>query len=265
VYAGAYRLAVELDVPDRWQTVRLVTGVTWKKMIHSSRSNWGHQTVNVLEIDLAAPGVEVKPRWQGGCIRTSGAEADPKALSALNGGFFASGCRSRCLVKVDGALRATNQLGSGPRRSFGLTPQEKVLFEAVDHGADWPGARQALGGHPNLVTNGAVDIWPPGTTGFYTSRHPRTAIGVTASGKLLWVTVDGRTSAGEGMTIGELARLMVDLGAAQAINLDGGGSTTLWIRDMSINGIVNYPPDNRKADHYGERSVSDSLVLYAGP
>ncbi|MBI2900920.1 MAG: phosphodiester glycosidase family protein, partial [Planctomycetes bacterium] len=128
---------------------------------------------------------------------------------------------------------------------------------------DWAAAFQALGGHPNLVTDGEVDVWPAGTSTFYTTQHPRAAIGVTKDGHLLLVTVDGRTSAGAGMTIAALAQYMKDLGAWNAFNLDGGGSTTLFVSDMSINGIVNFPSDNQKADHWGERAVSDGLFVYS--
>ena len=62
-----------------------------------------------------------------------------------------------------------------------------------------------------------------------------------------------------GMTLDELARWFDALGAVEALNLDGGGSTTLWVRGEPFGGIVNYPSDNRQADHRGERSVGSVL------
>ena len=132
----------------------------------------------------------------------------------------------------------------------------------MGHGADWSLVRQGISGHPNLVTAGRIDVWPSASTSFYTARHPRTALGLTATGRLLLVTVDGRTAAGAGLTIDDLAQYLIHLGAIEAINLDGGGSTTMWLRGMSINGIVNHPSDNGKPDHHGERTVSDAVAIY---
>ncbi|MBI4577839.1 MAG: phosphodiester glycosidase family protein [Planctomycetes bacterium] len=260
-FAGGFRLSVEVDYPDRWQRVDVVPGVQWRKKVHTGL--YGQpQTTNVLVVDLGVRGLEAKPRWTGSGIKTSAAETQPAAVAAVNGGFFGPGQRSLCLVKVDGALLVPGAMSGQARRAFGIAPGGQVLFEPVDAGANWPAARQALGGHPNLVTAGRVDIWPSAATSFATSRHPRTAVGVDAAGKLLWVTVDGRTSAGAGMSLNELARFLIDLGAVEAINLDGGGSTTMWVREMSINGVVNHPSDNGRADHHGERTVSDALVVY---
>ena len=86
-------------------------------------------------------------------------------------------------------------------------------------------------------------------------------MGLRADGTLLLVTVDGRTEAGGGMTLTELAQYFLWLDATDAANLDGGGSTTMWLRDQSINGIVSHPSDNGLADHWGERAVSDGLLL----
>ena len=54
---------------------------------------------------------------------------------------------------------------------------------------------------------------------------------------------------------------MADLGAVDAVNLDGGGSTTLWVEDCWLDGVVNFPSDNGAADHEGARSVASGLYL----
>ena len=77
----------------------------------------------------------------------------------------------------------------------------------------------------------------------------------------MMLTLDGRTSAGDGLTTPALAELMRDLGAAQAINLDGGGSTTMVIEDCWIDDVVNSPSDDGSAAHTGERAVSDGLYI----
>ncbi|MBI1761680.1 MAG: phosphodiester glycosidase family protein [Acidobacteria bacterium] len=88
---------------------------------------------------------------------------------------------------------------------------------------------------------------------FYRARHPRTALGWRADGRFVLVAVDGRQPRQSvGMTIPELAVLMRELGCVEAINLDGGGSTTMVIK----NKVVNSP-----SDAAGERAVSDALLL----
>jgi exopolysaccharide biosynthesis protein len=90
--------------------------------------------------------------------------------------------------------------------------------------------------------------------GFGTDLHPRTAIAKLDSGKLLLLTVDGRQPGiSMGMSLYTLADVLLELGAVEAINLDGGGSTTMVIH----NKIVNKP-----SDQIGERPVSDAILVF---
>jgi len=88
----------------------------------------------------------------------------------------------------------------------------------------------------------------------YRQRHPRTAIGWTAAGKLMLLTVDGRQKFSVGMTMAELADLMSELGCVEAMNLDGGGSSTMVVNRK----VVNHP-----SDAAGERPVSDALLVFS--
>ncbi|MGH9266162.1 MAG: phosphodiester glycosidase family protein, partial [Acidimicrobiales bacterium] len=89
---------------------------------------------------------------------------------------------------------------------------------------------------------------------FTQDRHPRTMVGMTPAGEVLLVTADGR-GASAGLSLIEAARLMADLGAVDAMNLDGGGSTT-----FVTGGVVrNAPSDGR------ERPVASSLAVLAIP
>jgi len=83
-------------------------------------------------------------------------------------------------------------------------------------------------------------------------RAPRTAIGITADHRLFLVTVDGRQPHHSiGMTLWELAQFMVQLGCQEAVNLDGGGSTTFVVRGR----VVNRPSDGR------ERPISNIIAV----
>ena len=262
VFSGMYKLALELDIWDEWQVVEAAQGVVWKKKVYSDYAG-GVQTINALEVDLSNPAVEIRPYWGDGCIHPSEVGAQEGAVAAINAGFFASGCAALDLIKISGQVLVYAHIDDNPRRGFGVTADGAPIFGTIPAWSDWPEAWHGITGHPNLVTDGEIDIWPWVDSSFYTSRHPRTALGLREDGVVLLVTVDGRTAAGKGMTEAELAQHMIWLGAAQAINLDGGGSTTMWLDGMSVNGIVSHPSDNELADHHGERWVSDGLLVFS--
>ncbi len=93
---------------------------------------------------------------------------------------------------------------------------------------------------------------------FYDKRHPRTAVGTDEKGYIYYVVIDGRFEGqADGASIWETARICELLGMTNAINLDGGGSTTLWAKDT---GVINHPCDNKVFDHDGERKVPNLLI-----
>lgn len=95
-------------------------------------------------------------------------------------------------------------------------------------------------------------------------RHPRTAIAIIPEDILLLITVDGRSDEAVGMTAKELTMMLRDnFNPAYALNIDGGGSTTMWIKNakVSTTGVVNYPTANKRFDHYGQRKVVNSIFL----
>lgn len=124
---------------------------------------------------------------------------------------------------------------------------------ALPPGEDW---REMVPGDPILVDDGV--IVEEACYSHMCEAHPRTAVGLSEDGDtVILVVVDGRTSSADGMTRAELAELMVDLGAFRAMNLDGGGSTTMWIDGL---GVVNDPSDGSErtvASHLGFRFVAD--------
>ena len=122
---------------------------------------------------------------------------------------------------------------------------------------DWleQGFQHIIAGGPRLVKDGQVYITSEQErfqADIAVGRAPRTALGVTADRRLLIVTVNGRQpGVSVGMTLEELAELMIELGAVDAMNLDGGGSTTMVIRDR----VLNIPSDGT------ERPVSNAIVI----
>ncbi|MDX1971597.1 MAG: phosphodiester glycosidase family protein [Candidatus Sumerlaeia bacterium] len=238
---------------DVWTNQSVATGVVWKNKVYTSLYG-AKQTVNVLEVDLAHASVTVKPINSTTCQKTSTLANNAGAVAAINGGFFGS-CQTVSMIKLDNVVLGTNPSYKPARSTFGLTSTDVPMIAAIASSDSWPSASQALGGGPNLVTNGTINVTltQEGFDSSYASRNPRTALGYTSTNKLLLVTVDGRTTAGAGMTLTELATTMRDLGCSQAMNLDGGGSTTMWTKS---NGIINTPSDGT------ERSVVSALGVY---
>jgi phosphodiester glycosidase len=132
-------------------------------------------------------------------------------------------------------------------------------LNSIELGADtnWMRAYSMLGGGPQLIKAGKVAITDKEekmAPGFATDRHPRTAIAKLESGRLLLVTMDGRQPAvSAGMSLEMLAELLLEFGAVEAMNLDGGGSTTMVVRNKVV---------NRPSDQTGERPVGDAILIF---
>jgi uncharacterized protein YigE (DUF2233 family) len=95
--------------------------------------------------------------------------------------------------------------------------------------------REMISGGPFIVRNGQVNVGPRGDG---VDRHPRTVVGINEDGtRLFMVTVDGRQNSSAGMTLAELADFLVRIGVDRAMNLDGGGSTTLLLHGQIENSI----------------------------
>lgn len=147
-------------------------------------------------------------------------------------------------------MRRVLRVGTRVTASVGLDPVDDLARNP------WRDAEDILGAGPKLVTAGRVDI----TTArekmlpaFASDRHPRSAIASLADGRVLLVVVDGRQpTLSVGMSLDELARVLIELGAVEAMNLDGGGSTTMVVKG----GIVNHP-----SDPTGARPVSDAIIV----
>jgi hypothetical protein len=173
--------------------------------------------------------------------------ADGKTGEAL-----ATHCKPGDAVKYQFDL-ASN--GLPPAR--GRFPSRAANFRATGFVPIWKDFEQAVSGGPFLLRNGQIAVDGEAEdfakAAFVEKRHPRTAVGTMADGKLLLVTVDGRQKGSQGASLPELAALMKRFGAVNAINLDGGGSTTMVVG----NGVVNAPSDGRV------RPVANGLLVFA--
>ncbi len=111
-------------------------------------------------------------------------------------------------------------------------------------------------GVPQLIKNGKIEItWEQEKTGkaFVETHHPRTAVAKLKDGKFLMVTVDGRSKESGGISLADLALFLLEMGATDAMNLDGGGSTTMFLDGKVV---------NRPSDKEGERAVGDAILVF---
>lgn len=139
-----------------------------------------------------------------------------------------------------------------------LKPGDRVNVAVHIDGFDWNKVTNVVCGGPVLLRNGAAVLdWSEEgfNQEFSLKRHPRTAAGVDAHGDLWLVSVDGQLSESVGATLEEMAAIMLRLGCRDAINLDGGGSTT-----MNAFGVtVSRPSDGV------ERELADAILFYGPP
>ena len=101
---------------------------------------------------------------------------------------------------------------------------------------NWDNVKHIISGGPYLVKNGEIFIdMNEQKLGAIGGKNPRTAIGYTADGNLIMIAVDGREGASVGMTLKELAGFMQSIGCVNAMNLDGGGSTVMYVNGKVVN------------------------------
>ena len=95
-------------------------------------------------------------------------------------------------------------------------------------------------------------------------RHPRTVVALTRSNRVLLITIDGRSKNSAGMSAKEVTEFLCEyFNPRYALNMDGGGSTTMYIKGSgeSLTDVINYPTDNKRYDHYGQRRVSTHILV----
>lgn len=244
-----------------WTVTPIKKGIVWKQG-HFDNLFESQQEINLVEIDLrkhrkrtlmAADSVQLKTAAQFA--------AENNALVAINGGFFDmehGGAWDYIKVAnkvVNRTKKATDRANAVlliDRKGVEIHPASSIDYE--NHKA------------PDVLLSGPLlihreSVAELAANAFNANRHPRSAIAVTSDKKLLLMVVDGRNRMAEGMNLHELARVLRWLGAKDAMNLDGGGSSTLYVKGATDNNVVNYPSDNKRFDHEGLREVANIIYL----
>jgi hypothetical protein len=170
-------------------------------------------------------------------------------LVAINSGFFTSGYRPHG-VAAGGGRQWPDSAANGDTGLAAFGRNRIGLYNAGTRKA-WESWMDGAASASHVILSGGRNIAPTGVT-FTDGGHPRTAFGVGDGGRrAFFVVVDGRSSSSVGASMRHLGDLMKRLGAADAVNLDGGGSSTFWV---SGRGVINRPSDGSErtvANHFG--------------
>lgn len=125
---------------------------------------------------------------------------------------------------------------SGPRKKLEPFFNARKIELDIKMVPEWENIDHIISGGPYLIKDGEIYIDVTAQKlGAITGKNPRTAIGYTANNEFIMVTVDGREKASVGMTLGELARMMKSFGCINAMNLDGGGSSVMYVNGKVVN------------------------------
>ncbi|MFF0199903.1 phosphodiester glycosidase family protein [Streptomyces sp. NPDC005017] len=275
--AAVRRLSTRITLHTATGTARLVTGLNRQAGLIVNCGGVGTATPftrpahdytcgNLNELIVVTPKFGTSAPEGPGFQATLDAAGKVTAVRSVRGGAVPAGG-----MVVQGTGSGADWLRAQARVGALLTLRRSVADVDTGSGVALTSRTSVINGGPLLLRNGQVvldpvrDGWSPEDiqgadraalyNGWYLQRAPRTAAGVTANGRIVLLTVDGRRPGHSvGMTIAETAEVMRSLGAVNALNLDGGGSTA-----MVVNGELQGLPSDRT----GERPDGDALVVLA--
>jgi len=261
------------------------------------------QDVYVLDVDMSNPDYAVKFVYSPDESVASDIHAANNAVATINGtfelgsvftridGYNWSVLRNDTIGGIEGGV--PNWKSEAAIHVDATGRNVRIGFDGRGRSLDWLRSYYRANTSPNLFSGAPmlVDDFEPVGTSFVNDalspaeiealdyedpnrhqgvRHPRTAVALTENNHFLMIAVDGRyASYGVGMTAKELTQFLVKhFNPRYAMNLDGGGSTTLCVEGKgdATTHVVNYPCDNRGAsnnvhNHSGERSVSTYICI----
>ena len=193
---------------------------------------------------------------------TSSLAKEKNAVAAINGGFFNmdSGGSVTYFEVNDTVVNKTRD----PNKKWGISKSLmngaiiiennfQITIQAAKPEQLYETSKQESGvliTGPLLLLNSEKLKMP--NSKFVTNRHPRTCLCETEK-SVIFITVDGRQKEAQGMSLFEVQEFLKYIGCKNAINLDGGGSTTMWTQNK---GIVNFPSDKT-----GERPIANALLI----
>jgi exopolysaccharide biosynthesis protein len=239
---------------DPFRHVQVLTDTLYKSQ----------QRINLIYLDKnPPPGLQLELVFEDSILLpTSQLGRQHEALAAINGGFFNMdrGGSVSYLESQDSVIHLSSIPGLKWAVADSILNAALVLHRdsglIIEHSrpetsyASSTCEEFVLVAGPILLKDSVLQSLPD--MDFTHMRHPRSCVGITAE-SIIFITVDGRSDEAAGMSLQELQSFALSLGCLEAINLDGGGSTTMWTWDQ---GIVNVP-----SDRTGERPVANALII----
>lgn len=259
---------------------QLFQGVTYERIAWSTPRP---VMIHLVSIDLTSPGIKLRvtPGQPGDDGKDINAQTTSEFLQkhelqlAINGSFFYP-CvfnhfwdfvpKSGERVNVIGQLISDGQLYNEAKSRWSVLCLSDSQRASIAPANCPPNTREAIAGREILIDEGQpIAKQRIKNYSDYKKFFPRTAVGIDRQGEKLWfVLVDGRQPYySEGITIAELTDIFLNLGVDQALNFDGGGSTTLAIADGKTTRLLNSPIDARIP--LRERAIANHIGLYALP
>lgn len=266
-----------------WGTVSYDRGITLKQF-HFKGDNQlfeSNQFVSIIEINTkkVRRGYFALASDQGKITKTSKFAKDSGAVVAINGTFYnmRPDYNCVCYFKKNGKEEFAYSEKMEQRDNGAIAISNKGRIVIIPADSENPGETKPQGWAetieaPSVMCSGPMLLYQGKNAilkenAFNVNRHPRSAIAIKGK-KVYLIAVDGRSADSQGVSLWEFTAIMRYLGVDDALNLDGGGSTTLYydglsynVKDDSQNGIVNHPSDNKKFDREGERSVVNALLF----
>ncbi|MBP7510105.1 MAG: phosphodiester glycosidase family protein, partial [Prolixibacteraceae bacterium] len=253
-----------------WFEREIGSGVIWRYYLFDNLFG-SKQTISYIDADLNNPNVSIEfPYLTTGRQLTSTMIPSqfPDSVAGINGTYFDTSVGGhRTYLRINGSEIPPGGALFSPWGYEGAIAMNSSNTESV--------IKIPTGGwkndvtHPDIMACGPLliiggvipsdDLTAIGA--HCTGRNPRSAVGITANNHLILLAADGRTELADGMTCEETAIVMEQLGCPNALNLDGGGSTTLYGKGELYNGVLNYPSDNGEYDHKGERACSNAIAV----
>jgi exopolysaccharide biosynthesis protein len=248
------------------KTEKIKSGMFMEKW-SGTHEKWGNQFIVLVKAKTSSYRLDLAFA-KDSLIQTSVFGRRLNAFAAINGGFFdmkAGGSVS--FLFADGkminenkpnVLSPESEMGANAIVIYNNGSSDIIPTQGAQRMPNINGVEDALVTGPLLIQNHQISALQKRP--FNDLKHPRSAVCIT--NKEIWlIAVDGRHKEAVGLSLNELSQFLLTCGCPDAINLDGGGSTTLFINTKKKYGIVNHPSDNKKFDADGERPVANILYL----
>jgi len=250
----------------KWEKERLAPGLVLKSA-DAVPGDSLPQNLNILVVNTRMRDISVVYNPHKG-RRLAGVQAEEEgAIAAVNAGFFNASGGSVTYLRTAGTISDSDTAAAWPRNQnlngalmVSLSGEVSIIRRMTNEWFDnHDEYKDILVTGPILAEEGVASDLP--NTSLVTARHPRTAVGKAGRRKVILLTADGRSENAAGLTLHQLAGLMLYLRCSEALNLDGGGSTTMWVKGRPFGGVINMPSDNKRFDHEGARAVSSVVVV----